>query len=905
MGKRRTAGQVRADWSVPAYIACQDATLAKRRTIVGLDLTLNGSLLPAEQEADEIVIFADCVTLSEVVKLPGKNITVVARKLISHHGGFDTSGTDGSPPGGRADAGSAGKQGAACSDGGTGGAGSTGDDGAAGRHAGDIRIFAETISGGLTLQATGGLGANGQEGGHGGPGGVGGRGHDGTHIARGRTNPPSDGGSGGSGGDGAVGGGGGAGGNGGSIEVNRVESQEPTVEWFRLGGSGGDGGNGGEAGKGGDGGAGGRHMHCDKSQVIGEIIWTCGLTDARAKKGKAGSNGKPGINGACGTPGHEGSFVSKIVGYEEFSADGNTNLAACMLSYRQAKLDCLSGRYESAFDRLLWLWRTTVDDEQTEFGALHRQVGVHLRRVSQAMDYFGHPRDHVPLVSLDYYLKTTGTALLLASEIESIFNHYVDADKERETQRKLVEDSRRSATTALEQLESDWQRINDEADTTQDDIEKISGELNQQKAVLDEAEAYFKDQLRQWLEVKSWGQALDLFKCMVLVGKDLMTMENFTSLIDIGQRISDEIAEILQFRHLIQEVDLAEGDRKKIMERIGEIDRSNDDQQPDHSKCIVEREKFDALLEKFASEVAGAEDYMEQMHTYIDIVDARNQKVIRYNGLVLATHELDAQVKRRRLELARLGQSMGEDFDPGSPAVRTFMYGVHADVRDRLLDLLYQENQAFNYWSCKPKPIQFGNGSIVDLDQLHERLLHDIVDLKEGAAAFPPQPFKDFEFTFHRSAMPVEFAAFTNGERGLVMSIPADHKLFSHWAQVIATSFSLEVPGAVTSDGILYARLTSMGRAPFRASDGTRVVFSHASVEAVYQYELATGKYQAGGSLGGKDDDYVGLSPFSTWVLDIPDAHLENGVPVNSGIDLSEVDQVSLKLSGRAIPFGH
>lgn len=60
---------------------------------------------------------------------------------------------------------------------------------------------------------------------------------------------------------------------------------------------------------------------------------------------------------------------------------------------------------------------------------------------------------------------------------------------------------------------------------------------------------------------------------------------------------------------------------------------------------------------------------------------------------------------------------------------------------------------------------------------------------------------------------------------------------------------------------------------------------------------VADGRYESGGNLGGDKDEYVGLSPFTTWTLSLRDSRKEGSE--NPGLDLSAVSEIVLRFSGR------
>lgn len=146
----------------------------------------------------DLILIADVITISGKISLPGRNVTLAARKVIAKEGStVDCSGESGTAHRNRAD------------DGRTPGAdGKDGATGDRGKRGGDIRVAAGEIVGPLHLRSNGGDGAKGQTGGTGAIGQTGDAGssadefHGPQHGARGKKG--ATGGSGGRGGDGGA-----------------------------------------------------------------------------------------------------------------------------------------------------------------------------------------------------------------------------------------------------------------------------------------------------------------------------------------------------------------------------------------------------------------------------------------------------------------------------------------------------------------------------------------------------------------------------------------------------------------------------------------------------------------------------------------------------------------------------
>jgi hypothetical protein len=163
------------------------------RVIEGTDFTLDQSLMPGNMS---VVVRGDNVTLSGVLSMPGANVTIVARQLNCVSGATIST---------------VGKVGAPNNKGVTASPGNSGTPAGAGKDGGRIIVYAGTLIGDLTLDASGGLGGDAMN------GGVGLDGSPGQNATRGQN-----GGAGGPGQPGGLAGAPGAGGNGGDITVGVI-----------------------------------------------------------------------------------------------------------------------------------------------------------------------------------------------------------------------------------------------------------------------------------------------------------------------------------------------------------------------------------------------------------------------------------------------------------------------------------------------------------------------------------------------------------------------------------------------------------------------------------------------------------------------------------------------------------
>jgi hypothetical protein len=478
--------------------------------------------------------------------------------------------------------------------------------------------------------------------------------------------------------------------------------------------------------------------------------------------------------------------------------------------------------------------------------------------------------------------------LALGIGIEQSYQEYLKAEKDQQKQRAAVRRGLDAADQALKGLAASKTRAVSDKTATQDTIEKLSADLAAQERILLAAQEKFQDALAAYLELRAFTSVLKAMPSLILMGVDAYHATK--GIFDVVGYVGEASATFKGLTEKIEVVGKAVGGLKS---KMASIEKFNAPETPDRYKLVMDRDEFDSMMKDFVVQFPEAQDYERQMHAYMDVIQSRNQKVMEYDSLALKEADLDAQIVQKQSEIARVKDAWAREVDPGAPALRSFMYDLYVGVKARILDYLYQENQAFNYWALMRGGFDVADNSIAELAILHTDLQGDIIDLM-NARGKPIQPFRNIEIVLKESDMPAAFELFRTSGR-LSFSVPATDPRFLGLAQAIATRFAVAVPGARTQNGTLYSLLRHNGRATFMTVDGREQVFSHSQVTALYTYKISSGEYVAGGNLGGEKDEYIGLSPFASWTLELPEM-------VNPGLSLDQVTEVKIRFSGRALP---
>lgn len=878
---------------IPSYFAYQRYESDNAVQIIATDLSLEQEMLGAEKD---VTIQADVLCIEKSIENPGKNLTINARELhVASDAVLSTTGPepkDNYKPGDRA------QDGQGYDDDGNGHDGQPGNEGSPGSNAGNLLLLTGHQNGTVNCTADGGAGGRGQDGGNGARGKDGDAGDDAV-IQKGLqtdhvTKVAQPGGHGGNGGDGGPAGISGNGGHGGSI-VAAVMDAPPAIKGSVDGGAVADAvGKEGAGGGFGRGGEGGRKAKCNSRYVAETVITVCELTDDRAPSGAEGTKGLDGSPGRKGQPGGKGE-IETLTGPPATQMIINTSsLEQRQLTYHLGKLTYLDGQYDAA--RTIFQWLVTVcpdlDDSETPdsdsvaWTQLKKQAQLELARLAQGLDYFGFPLNHVPLVSLQYYKDTLDAMLLLGGQIEQTYNQYLDEVNDQEKQEAALKNSLQQLDHDLKDLDAQLQQTIQDITASQKDIASYDTKIADQRIVVNHAQDSFKDAVEKHFEC-SFADVLTFVTSLILLGTDA-----FAAVSEIGSLVGDLSKEAVEFEKVIKRIETVTKDIQDMQKKWQDLQKVITPDNPDAGKLVMDKDEFDKMMQDFVDEYPVAKEYKEQVDAYLDLIQARNQCLLKYNALMLQRMSLEAKEEADKNQELRVRNLLAEQHDPTLAPMRAFMQQLYTGDKERILMYLFQEHQAYNYWALANKPFDVADNSIAELSEYHTRIHSSIIELMNQAGhSGPRQKFNNITIELKPDDFNYEFEQFRQTGK-LSFTIPMAEPGFSGFAHVIATNFTAEIQNVSTSNNRIYVRLKHNGIAQFFNVDGDYYLFSHDPIPAFYVYE-PTGKVIAGGNLGGHNDSYIGLSPFTNWSLELP-----SDPKFNPDLDCSSVTGITLTFSG-------
>lgn len=372
---------------------------------------------------------------------------------------------------------------------------------------------------------------------------------------------------------------------------------------------------------------------------------------------------------------------------------------------------------------------------------------------------------------------------------------------------------------------------------------------------------------------------------------------------------------------------------------------------PGAGKLLIAKANFDKLLKQF-KEALPEEDanaVSKEVDAYVTLVETRNNAVIRYNLLVQklfqAYKDKDFYEAQRNEYSRKLADS---SVDPKLPSTTLWLRKSRDDMRQRVLQVLYEGSRALTFWGLiKKDPMSFFS-DIRDELPTSAKLL----EAQETLANTFDEVLKDFAGTI-RTSWPSDKRNPKSKQMGVVVRLSESqlahflrhprvgdagkkiHEVvlniapalnsedsenpFNGRANVRIDQVRVWLPGAkVGKDSggrnTLTISLTQYGNETIISTGGTPFTFTHDRIKLDFSYfadkvtsiedigndkvfgrqDILENMYHGVGKVTA--DTYAPVGSFATWLVEVSEAR-------NAGLDLDAVKEVLVEFWGSSMPF--
>ncbi|MGH8581482.1 MAG: collagen-like triple helix repeat-containing protein [Gammaproteobacteria bacterium] len=761
------------------------------------------------------------------------------------------------------------------------------------------------------LVATGGVGGRGQDG-H--PGVQGAQGAPGANtnvvvIAPEPAPPAASGGTGQPGGQGGNPGASGSGGPGGSIQISVVDFAPAVLSVQDAGGNGGPAPAAGAGGPGGLGGPPGSYYVSGG----GPSVKTPGEPGHQGPQGPpAALQGAPGLAGPTGADTLNGTAVAVGATYPPASY---TAIAPyfpteqLVLTQQAAGLAFLGAQtqqvYQDVLSLLLWLRNITGPFLSSSFSPpgwqpadiqLAQQINAfaaaQISNFQSGFDFYGHPFDWVPILTLSEYQTNISEWLAIGEDIEDQYTIYTAEQQTAAAQLAAVQSAVHQLQSTIQSLQQQIAGIGLQIQDADTAIAAMRTQLQQQQSAINADTQTFTAAFQSYTKKQtgcSFTEVVTAVSSIVQIGAGLVDgIGVLTGAFTAENAAQGAMGAIKNGIAVIEKVALGMDDIQKGLNAIeGFIPKPN----PDNVTAMLaaDQQDFDNFISQYLNDFQAAQTLKDAVDDYFSMVNALNQAILSYNGLYVTQAGLQAQLNQFDQQLAQVGPVLAQSQpDPSLAVCASFMGSAYSAIKSILIQQLYEENRAYYFWSLESQPFSTTGLTIASLAQTHAVLMQQIESAQQQSAA-PYQPFTQ-AVTISAADLPLAFSRLKTSQT-LSFSISPSDPAFDNMYQVIASSYQLEFPDIKVASGVLFVELLHPGTSVQVSVSNSTIQFTHAQRSVPYKIDYGNPANTGGGVLGAADQGFVGLSPFTLWTLNFS----ESG---NSWLDLSTIQSLVITFTG-------
>jgi hypothetical protein len=786
----------------------------------------------------------------------------------------------------------------------------------------------------LVVLAQGGTGGRGQDG-H--PGMEGAKGENGrptsTYVVmdpagRYNTPPETNGQKGKPGGQGGDAGHSGNGGAGGAIVLNFMKAAPVSILLLADAGAGGAPANPGARGRGGEGGDGADfYVHVYNSN---EVEQESGADGPRGDEGPVASF--PGNRGNAGTAGKIEANGAKVEGmgpktFPSYSYDQmalSMKLDQLLMVQRIGKLTFLNADsdadYQLAAALFLWLCNVcpdsvtkgnnalTVQDRNAR-AALCSSARVEMLRLQRGLDYFGHPYNWAPVLSLHHNQKRVTDLITLGKIVEEQLDIYNNTNKS-------VAEKLAALNATVTELNRDLAKTAAADAVLQKQIEagenactSLQKDIENQVAVMRRGQAAIEDEIRKKVDEQcNLENVINVTKALVTVGSGAFdvvgAIKGGKELLDILAEAKKAAATIGQAKEVIEKIQKTVGDLKSLGKQLSAVDAAVKAGKPDSIKIAVLREEFEEnikpLIKKFPTQ---SKELRTAVRAFFDLNQARNEKILEYNALFVQKAELKALSEQLRAHIQSVQTIISENKQALVPVAYTsFFRSALGWSKQNLIHLLYEGSRALYYYTgTQRKDLieKLSDLNVAALADTQARLLTAYDDFLRSVGR-PYGPITDVRVTITKEDDPALFEGLPTTGR-ITFKIDHAHEEFVGLTLVKVESVAVALPGITGGKtDVLNVAMTMAGDGAVRPVDNNDekavVYFNSPPRPIAFRYSYDKDRHDPilqPGLIA--DKEFSPLSPFTTWTLDFG---LKD--KLNKFLKLEELNTIELHFNGHA-----
>lgn len=568
------------------------------------------------------------------------------------------------------------------------------------------------------------------------------------------------------------------------------------------------------------------------------------------------------------------------------------SLTFMQMVLRAAERDYVNNHFDFALNKLIWskalisqLLRNNPGEslpEKDRYVLLQRRADTLIDQLRLGLDYFGLPKNFVTLLSVNHYTDLMESVLSYATDIEAEYLAYYQLEQDAEKAKVAFQKAQQIARSQISSKRNEQSRLVDEQQPILAAIERLAEQLNDVWYDLLVAEKEFRSavELRgrgcDFMQIVSIAAAV---ATLVATGGSAApaialawdAVQKKPLKYDDGSAVADDFK---GFKYKVNVVAKA-GDT--VQSFVKAFDEVKDKLAPkpaegsdvpalpsDEAKILASAESIEKQLKPFLG-IGEARRYDALIRAFVATAEARNNKILEYNNLLLRWQQLGDEIET----ISRDSNAAQDEFsltnDPFVAEAANFMEKAWLDSKAALVRLLHQLNQAIRFYSLTEQDLTIEDFSVGAL-KARQLLLLDTYTQRMAEFGAEPANIQDKKIDI-MNLIPTKMLEEFRKSGRVFVAIDPNHQDLAWLSFALATKVSLELEDSMGPALDLQASFTHEGRSLIFDRSGRSHTFSHVPVSI--PYERKGGTVVVDGSIAGGQTGYVGLSPYGPWTIQV------------------------------------
>lgn len=591
----------------------------------------------------------------------------------------------------------------------------------------------------------------------------------------------------------------------------------------------------------------------------------------------AGKNGQP---GAVFTGTRSYGEVASLVDDEYID-----------LLLHSAEIEFLNSENSISASRLVWVFNLltgalsaspadTILATQRLNQLLRAQVL--LRYMSLGLDYFGNPNNHAFLLTVGFYESSVNQLLQYAEKIEDQYAIFHNKSQSDAARIDALEEVRKATIDHTVVLQAQQTELINERPVLESRIESLTALVAELRGKLFAAETAAQDAIAGQSKGCGFVELVTIVGSIVTlvetggttftsIGPMLAAMQSGGTVGPGGKAIPKGLD---SFKYEIKTI-LAVGNSFGDFAKAGQdlLDKLKGTSSPlgglpsDTAKIIATADQVQQQLQPYLN-LNAVRKYAELIQTFVAVAESRNNKILEYNCNRIMEQEIRAKVVALKLDSDKLTTNIAIKVGGKVAGATVFMKKAYLNAKASVVRALYEMDRSQRFYTLR----QSQKFSVNDLSvaaltsakiQLATSYRAALVEFGVGPAKYNVSLLLDLD----KGSLD-QFIK--NGS--LVFSLPPSCPEFKGYCHVLAQAIGVEFPG-LKKNTAFHAVFKHLGSSPILDRSGKTHVFSHQVVPASYHVDsegivLSSGQL-AGSVDGSPNSNYVGVSPFGPWLLEL------------------------------------